>query len=169
MFPPARIFKCWSFIVRFRLFPSRHAFLIFHKVSYLTHSCDPNLGSVWKFHPTQDSSYTQNYFSVKFYAARDVAAEEVLTHSYMPETYSVRARQDFLKGHYYFTCDCDRCRKELFAEIYCYSTEESDEDEKWIMLEIFKIILFHLTIIAKASYSFGIKGLLWFLLNCLTD
>ncbi len=95
---------------------TRSALLIFHNVSYYTHSCSPNLETIWKFHPTQESSYSQSYFSLKFFAARDIEAGEMLTHSYILDSNTVTERQNSLAS-YYFYCDCEKCRKDLFAVI----------------------------------------------------
>ena len=98
--------------------------LIFHDVSYLTHSCTPNTEPIWKFHPTDESSYSQSYFSIKFYAITDIEEGEMLTHSYILDSFSVQKRQSSL-GHYYFYCDCEKCRLDLFNEVHGFNEEES--------------------------------------------
>lgn len=71
--------------------------------SLFNHSCEPNL----------DVCFPDNDGRLVLTAARDIAAGEQLTISYIDETAAVAARQDLLRFAYGFTCSCQACRDEL--------------------------------------------------------
>ena len=75
------------------------------------------MDAIWKFNPTPSSTYTQNYFSLKFFAVRDIRKGEILTHSYILYSNCLFYRQENLSSIYYFKCDCEKCRRNLFNEL----------------------------------------------------
>ena len=68
--------------------------------SMLNHSCEPCL----------DISFPRNDSFVRFSAARDIAAREQLTVSYIDAEQGTAGRQRQLEWAYGFTCRCPRCR-----------------------------------------------------------
>lgn len=73
--------------------------------SMLNHSCEPAL----------DVTFPHNNGVAAFVAARDIAAREQLTISYVDSGLALpRRRQDLLFG-YGFTCACPRCVEEAAA------------------------------------------------------
>ncbi|KAL4448227.1 hypothetical protein ABPG75_005446 [Micractinium tetrahymenae] len=78
--------------------PGSAAFLL---ASMLNHSCEPNL----------DISWPHNNAVARFTAARDIAAHEQLTISYIDAEQSAAQRQAALQFAYGFSCGCPRCRE----------------------------------------------------------
>lgn len=78
--------------------PGSAAFLL---ASLLNHSCEPNL----------DISWPRNNAVARFTAARDIAAHEQLTISYIDAGQGAAQRQAALQFAYGFACGCPRCRE----------------------------------------------------------
>jgi SET domain-containing protein len=76
---------------------------IYITASLLNHSCDPNV----------IVSFPRGNATAVFSAARDVAAGEQLTISYMDSEQPVANRQEYLAFAYGFSCRCPRCIEEL--------------------------------------------------------
>lgn len=76
---------------------------LFGLASMLNHSCEPCLDVQWP----------RNSAAIAFRAARDVAAGEQLTISYIPPEQPVAQRQQALHQGYGFWCRCSKCVEEL--------------------------------------------------------
>ena len=94
---------------------------------------------IWQFTPTPESTYSRSYFTAKFYAWKDIEPGEILTHCYLPELWPVHERQDFLHKYFYFKCDCQLCRWELFNAIpKIVKMEDNLKDDLAVEAEIFE-------------------------------
>lgn len=78
--------------------PGSAAFLL---ASMLNHSCEPSLSVSWP----------HNNAVARFTAARDIAAHEQLTISYIDAEQGAAQRQATLRFAYGFACSCPRCRE----------------------------------------------------------
>ena len=78
--------------------PGSAAFLL---ASLFNHSCEPNLVMSWP----------HNNAVARFTAARDIAAHEQLTISYIDAEQGAAQRRAALQFAYGFACRCPRCRE----------------------------------------------------------
>lgn len=69
-------------------------------ISYINHSCAPNA----------KTTYYVNGGPISVEATRDIRKGEEVNISYCDEGQSRKARQEYLKEYYHFTCACPKCR-----------------------------------------------------------
>ena len=75
---------------------------VFPSAALMNHSCKPNCALL---HLLQPGCLPKQHFI----ALEDIPAGTELTHCYVEQLMPRNLRQDFLKKHYGFTCDCRRC------------------------------------------------------------
>lgn len=79
--------------------------VLFYNASYLNHSCMPNIQLI--------EPLTQYTREARFQAIQDININDELCISYVDTTLPYKQRQQQLQYAYGFTCQCDKCIKQI--------------------------------------------------------
>jgi len=102
-------------------YTGRYVSLLFARASLFNHNCTPN--TIRKFSEIKNELTGALKFSIKIFAAQEIQSGEVISTNYGDMTAEIVNRACFLKDHFFFHCDCHRCRFELFNEIQYFVPE----------------------------------------------